>query len=315
MKLGILCLFVVVLASACVEIPGFGQGNVKTTELPPDIMVVQNTNTIPTPPVNTGDQLTVSFEIKNQDDTNEISSANIQLFDYGLCSPQESLFTPEGWDQITGTYSYSFNSFAPGQTEFIEWTFKAPTNDQTGSLGTTCPIRFKTSYNFSAVSQINVEVITSDRLKDLQRSGETPTFTPDQTIGRGPIKISFDFGAALPIRASSILPVFITVEDKGEGLLGDIPSRKLMFSVPDTFNVSSCDKFEQVSLVNKTRTYTNKQSIPMIKKKSPQLRCSFTVPNDAQVVVEKTYYLSANMSYTYSLTNEVDVEIKPTLTV
>src|SRR3990172_4672495 len=116
-------LFAIIFVSACVDLPGFGQGNVQTTELPPDIIIVQNMNTIPNPPVNAKDQFTVSFEVKNQDDINEITNVGIQLFDYCLCSPQISAFTPTDWPESGGVYSKDLGSFAPGQTEFIEWTF------------------------------------------------------------------------------------------------------------------------------------------------------------------------------------------------
>lgn len=311
MKIEALALFAIIAISACV--------NVTTTVLPPDIVIIQTVNTIPTPPINAGDQFSLSFEVKNQDTINEVSDVNVQLFDWGLCSPQSTSFTPTDWTGSDVIYR-DFGAFVPGQTEFIEWTFQAPTNDQIGRLQTTCPIRFKANYNFAASSQIDVQAISSDRLKQLQRSGETPTFTPTQTVGVGPIKITFDFGAALPIRASnysssnSTLPVFITVEDQGQGLFGDVPAKALLLKVPDSFVLATCPKFSFDSNEGGYNIYKNSQSITMIKKKSTQLRCSFTVPREDQVVVEKTYFLSANMSYNYSLTSEVDVSVNPTLT-
>ncbi len=323
MKVYLLGLLAVMFVSACVDIPGFGERNIETTELPPDILVVENVNTIPTPPINTNDQFTTSFEVKNQDDVNEVPNVFIQLFDYGLCIPLKESFTPStDWVEASGVHSLDLGSLVPGQTEFIEWTFQSPTNEEIGRLETTCPIRFKTSYNFSSISQIDVRAISSEKLKQMQRSGETPTFTPTQTLGRGPIKISFSFGASLPIKASSasfesILPIFITVEDKGQGLFGDIPEKTLLLKVPASFKVKECNKFDKVTSMSTSSitTYTNKDKIPMIRKKSPQLRCSFIVPDEEQVVVEKTYFLSANMNYQYSLTNDIEVEVKPTLAV
>src|SRR3990170_5909812 len=94
MKIHLLGLFAIVFVSACVDLPGFGTGGIQTTELPPDTVIVQNLNTIPNPPINANDQFSVSFEVKNQDDINEVSGVSIQLFDYGLCRPQDSTFTP-----------------------------------------------------------------------------------------------------------------------------------------------------------------------------------------------------------------------------
>ena len=191
----------------------------------------------------------------------------------------------------------------------------------------TCPIRFKVSYNFTSISQTDVDVISYSRLQQLQRAGEVPTFTPTVSVGRGPVKIYFDFGAALPIRTSSdtsesILPVFIWVEDKGTGILGDIlnytenPYNALHLYVPEEFGEKSCDKFtEIISDKEGFKLYVSNQKIPMIKKKSPQLRCSFIMPNETIVPVEKAFFFSAEMNYTYDITGEKSIEVKPTLGV
>jgi len=69
-----------------------------------------------------------------------------------------------------------------------------------------------------AKSQVDFVVISRNYLTELQRSGQTTTFRPTVNIGRGPIKIYFDFGANLPAKNDAPLPVYLTVEDKGTGL-------------------------------------------------------------------------------------------------
>ena len=311
MKKLIPLLILVVLTAGCIDLPDFLQSGMdtQTTELPPDIMVIQNSNVIPRPPVNAQDQFTVSFEIQNQDDLREVEDVMVQLYDYGLCNPLSG--TPD-WIVTQGIYTSTFADFAPDQTEFVEWTFQAPSSDQMGYLETTCPVRYKVSYEFTAASQIDTQVISSDRLKQLQRTGQTPNFTAKQVVGRGPVKIYFSYGASLPIRTSSdidsILPIFITVQDKGSGILSDLEEGKLKFYVPDDFTVKTCGKFDCDNGV-----CTNNAIIPIIKKKSPQLRCSFVMPTNDTVSIERTYYISGNMTYTYDLTGEHEIKIKPIL--
>jgi len=313
MKKLIFGLVTIVLISGCVGMPDILKGifpgaGPQVTELPPDLIVIQNINTLPIPPINTGDQFTVSFEIKNQDEIRDVSgNVTVQLFDYGLCKPDKSSFTPTGWSESGGVYNYNFNGFDPLQTELIEWTFTAPKSEEIAYLSTKCPVRFKVNYSSSATSQVDISVISSTRLKELQRTGQTPTYTPDQTVGRGPLKIYFDFGTSFPVKSGSILPVYITIEDKGSGLIegGDLPKGSLKLNVNTSiFTIDQCDKFEKVD----DSGVKNNQTITMIRKKSIPLKCSFRTPS---VDIEKTYLISASLDYSYSITQEVNVQIKP----
>ena len=194
--------FGLVLVSGCIQgLPNIfrGQTGTQTTEFPPDIITVSSKNVIPNP-VNAQDTFTVSFEIKNIDDINDVENVDVQLFDWGLCEPD---LDPNIWALSQGIYTQTFTSLAPNQTEFVEWQFSAPSNDQIANLPAKCPVRFKITYDSVANTQTDLLVISSDRLSQLQRAGETPSFTPSQVIGRGPIKIDFSFGATLPIRTST----------------------------------------------------------------------------------------------------------------
>ena len=280
-------------------IPGTGE-NVNKTELSADLIVIQNLNVIPNPPINAGDQFSVSFEIKNQDEINDVNTS-YSLFDTGLCKKTE------------GEESKSLGILAPLQTEFIQWSFNAPRNDEIAYLPTKCPIRFKANYTFEARSQIDVNIISKDRLSQLQKTGNQPTFTPSLTIGRGPVKIYLSFGAQLPARNESALPIFITVEDKGNGLLKEIPNNSLKLKVPYDFNFSDCPKFSLEKNESGYNIYQNNVVIPIIKKKTSQIRCSFTTPNSTAINnLEKTYFITASLNYDYEIVGETSVDIKPT---
>ena len=292
----VLSLLLIVLISGCTIPGGLIPGTGPTTkEQSPDLVIVQNLNVIPAPPINAGDQFSISFEIKNQDEVVSVDDVSYNLFDKGKCTVKLS-----GDEEVTTTPF----SLDPLQSEFREWTFKAPSSDDIGHLSVTCPMRFMVTYTHTATSQIDIDVINNDRLSQLQKAGQTPSFTPTLTIGSGPIKTYFDFGASMPVRNETTLPIYITVEDKGTGLLENIKDGKLTITFPTGFTVSDCTKFICTGVVCK-----NSGDIQMIRKKSPQIRCSITTPAET---IEKTYYIRADLEYTYNIVQEASVEIKPT---
>jgi len=270
--------------------PGFEEQEVK--ELPPDIITIQNLNVIPTPPINAEDQFSVSFIVKNQDDINDVDNVEYNLFDTGLCN-----LTADSTNRNQG----SLNTLVPLQEEFIEWDLKAPTNDQIAQISTRCPIRFKIDYDFISRSQIDVVVIDEERLKELQRSGEGATFTPTLTVGRGPVKIYLSFGASLPLKEGNTLPLYLMVEDKGNGLFGQIEEGTLTIEATGFSVVEGNKNFKNL---------VNNATIPLIRKKTPQMR--FVLKPTGDIAVEKTFYITASLNYRYSLSGETEVAIKPT---
>jgi hypothetical protein len=197
---------------------------------------------------------------------------------------------------------------APLQTEFIEWQFTAPLNGELGGLSTSCPIKFLIGYTFDAKSQIDVDVISSERLYEMQRAGQSVSFTPSLSVGRGPVKVYFSFGTSLPVRDSSVLPLFINIDDKGDGILRSISEGALSITMPSEFGVS-CSGFNCNNGV-----CTNIDEIPMIKKSAPQMRCQLTSPSSEEINhLEKTFYISASLSYAYEITGETSVGVKPIL--
>jgi len=309
MKKIIICIFLVLLVAGCTGMPDIF-GNIfgtqkKTKELPPDVIVVQNIHTLPAPPINTGDQFSVSFEVANQEEQREVKDVAYKLLDSGLCkwrsgNLNESTFTTEG------------NYFLPKQVEFVEWTFNTPNASEIAYLSTKCPIRFRVNYSFEAVSEIDVDVISEQKYSQLQQTGGFKTFVPTLSMGRGPIKVLMEFGASLPVKNNTVLPIYITVQDKGTGLYSTIPDeadKRLVIKIPNrTTGFIFQDCGERFTCDSNTNECWNNQNITMIERKSPTFRCSFTTPD---VPIEKIYNIEASLNYTYDVTNEVDVEVKP----
>jgi hypothetical protein len=314
MKKIILMLVLVLLVSGCVgmENPfGFGSSKTEVKEQPVDVISIQNVNTLPTPPIIAGDQFSISFELTNLEEEKDVD-VGYKLMDDGLCK------------RVSGPEYDIFPDFVPGRVEFVEWTFNTPSNEEMGYLRTTCPVRFIIGYEFTAISEIEANVITEQRYQQLQQSGEFATFTPTINVGRGPIKIYMEYGASLPIRATvpatattpkikRILPVYITVQDKGTGLLSSIPGSdsvyNLSIKVPSEFTVQSDSCGERFSCSG--NECWNTETLTMIKRESPTIKCSFTTPDEGTVGLEKTYFITASMKYPYNLTQKIDVAVEP----
>jgi hypothetical protein len=317
MKKIILSLSLVLLISGCVGMPFdipflSDQGGPNVTELGPDILVIQNINVIPNPPLSPDDRFSVYFEVKNQDENERVPQAGFpdvsyELYDTGLCSF-------EGGDPRlkSGTWS---SGFAPLETKLVEWNFKAPSVDEIVHLSTSCPIKFKINYDYTAKSQIDVSVIDEERLRDLQRSGEDTTYIPSLSVGRGPVKIYFDFGNILPVRENSELPVYIKVMDKGAGLLGKISramGRRLVIKAPDFQGITCIEDyficFDTNNDGNNDRCENTLKDIPLIRKETFEIRCVLTTPG---VSIENTYYITAELHYEYPVLGETNVRIEP----
>jgi hypothetical protein len=317
MKKLFLGLLLILLVSGCVTLPFdipflSGQGGTNVTELGPDVIVIQNINVIPGTSVRPEDSFSVYFELKNQEENRMVPSSEdtedvkYNLFDTGLCTWTGGTSYP----QTTG----SIDPFSPLETKLIEWNFKAPSAEQIAFLSINCPIRFKISYPFTAVSQIDVGIIDEDRLRDLQRAGEDVTYVPSLSVGRGPIKIYFDFGNTLPVRNNTNLSVYIKVNDKGNGLLGEISNesdKQLIIEVSDKFQSLDClkDYFKCEHVDNIWRCHNEYKPIPLIKKETFEIRCVLETP--LTVNVQETFYITAKLNYIYDVLGEANIEVKP----
>jgi len=303
MKKLFLGLISILLVSGCAglpfDLPFFDGGGPNVTELGPDIIVIQGISIIPNPPLRPEDQFSVYFEVKNQDDIEPISGVSYELYDTGLC-----VWQPGGY--YTSKFGSWSEGFAPLETKLVEWVFKAPSLEDIAHLRTTCPIKFKVNYSYTAKSQIDVSVINENRLKNLQRAGEDVIYEPNLNVGRGPIKIYFDFGNTLPIKESSSLSVYLKVEDKGNGLLGQIENDSFSLETDSTNFIFSDFMPEYFTCTG--NICKNNNSIPLINKETFEIRFVLDTPPED---MEKTYYITAKLNYTYDVIGEANVAIEP----
>jgi hypothetical protein len=241
----------------------------------------------------------------NQEEFN-YTQTNYNLYDTGLCK------ILSGGEPFISTASTEgdLGLLIPKETRSIEWSFEAPSADKIANIKITCPIRFRFDFSYQAKSQVDVLVIDSNHFSELQRAGTT--FLPTVNVGRGPIKTYFDFGTTLPVKNDSNLPVYIRVEDKGTGVLQDIGAGDFKIKFPIEFDISNinCPYFDKCSNLNECTIESN-VPIPIINKKSLDIRCSgIKTPADIGVP-EKTYFISSFLDYKYYVAGEVDVEVNP----
>jgi hypothetical protein len=281
----------------------------KVKELPPDVIVIQNSKAIPSTPINTGDDFSVYFEVTNMEEQRYVDYVSYKLLDSGLCCLLDAgvCATTAKFNQMsTGIFTGSGQVFVPKQVELVQWTFRAPPAEDLAYIGTKCPVRFKVNYSFNAITETDVDVISQSKYNALQQSGDFATYVPTLTMGRGPIKVNLTFGAAQPIKVGSSLPVYVTVEDKGAGLYSEIPVGALQIKVPSDFINGNCGA--RFGCSGNICSNSGPDPIIMIERKSPTFRCTFTTPSS--VTSEKVYTIEANLTYNYTLSGQVDVQIK-----
>ena len=308
MKKLFLILISVLLVSGCTylpfDIPFLDSGGPNVTKLGPDVIVIQNINVIPSTSIRPSDSFSVYYEVKNQDENEMISDVKYHLYDTGLCK-----FQPlEGGDDPTSLTT--LGDFAPSETKLVEWNFQAPSADDIAHLRLNCPIKFKVNYPYQARSQIDVVVIDEDRLRDLQRAGEDVIHIPTLSMGRGPIKIYFDFGNTLPVRENSNLSVYVKVKNEGVGSFGEIPTEGKTLNIHTDCNlIISC--LDDYFACTGTLCVNILKPIPLINKETFEIRCLLQVPPGMDIEMEKTFYIYAELDYDYDVLGEVNVGVNP----
>ncbi len=321
----ILALVSVVFVSGCIDqgdlFSGLvGPSGVDTETLSTDILSVKNVNIIPTPPITSGSSFTLTFEVENVDDINTVKDVEITKVDSGLCEFDRSNDEYKGDDAVT---------LVPQQVQYVEWIFNAPSQEKTGNLPVACPIKYKVAYDFEANSQVDFSVMSKEKLETLQRAGESPSFKSSQVVGRGPVKVFFDFGAAQPVKESTPFQMYLTIKDQGTGLIegGDIGSGDLILIVPKHMAAEKTqdlvpgttlicyDQFKLKGLTDDDNAvFENTEEIPIVKRKSPKIVCEFKSPSQGRMDSdERTYYFTAKLGYRYFIDRENEISVKPTL--
>lgn len=197
----------------------------------------------------------------------------------------------------------------PGEgSRLVEWEFKAPTNDELGRVQGRCIVKYKVGYDFKAFTIAELVIIDEERLKQLGRAGERATAEPLTSKSKGPIKIDIQIGSKQPVRENSTVPLNFVVEDKGNGVMREIPAGKLVIRFDSQF-ASKVSEDQSVWQRVSDTVFTNKGPVLFIKKKTPPMRIDIVAPDVAD---SRTFTINAVMEYRYELFDETEVAVTPT---
>jgi len=282
-------------------------GEAETIVAPKDVLVITDLRTIPDPPINADSEFTLTLQLVNVGDTEEGSkeakNVGATVYDWGNCSPTSSTTAFSGIDIYPG-----------GGAERAEWSFRSPSNTDLGYMERKCAIRFFIKYDYDAQTTSEISIISSERLEQASRTGESIEVTPVQVQSRGPIKISMDVEVEQPVEESLVVPVIIKVHDQGSGMYDKVlPARPLVIEFPSGLRVLSCTPTRMISLgTNPSGGYTATSSseIPLIKGESLPIRCDLELNENIDDI--KTYFINAKiLNYEYNLYGEKSVTIVP----
>lgn len=314
----VLLLAPVVFVSGCVEggtfqsLFGSLTGQQEKVVAPNDVLLIENVQVIPNPPITADSTFSVAFQVVNKGTTQEGSmearGVDVFCYDWGRCHPSDPM---EGVVVYAPTFNASPKTIYPGGAELVEFTFRAPTNTELGRMEGNCPIRYKVFYNFDAMTTSDIAIVSRNRLVDAHRAGETLSVTPVQTQSRGPIKISVDFETNQPVDEMLVVPVIIKIYDRGSGMYDKVNQSKLEIIFPPDFDIISCNPTTWMAVSGNT-VINSKGDIPLIKGESSPIRCDLKL-RQGFVDDIKTYNVVARiMGYKYPLYGEKIVDIKPT---
>ena len=325
MKKLMLVLIAAVLVAGCAgQPPSTNQGGGTNVEAA-DVMVATNEATIPASPAADTD-FTARFTVKNQHKDNKAENVGVWIYDTGKCTITKiggldaanvGGLWPGLQIDIGGQEPLHVTEFAPGQEELVKLEMKAPTSAQIGGLSYNCLIRYLVNYSFTAKSSMTVDVMSSDRLRQVETQlGSRPTYTRTLNVGAGPIRILMEPTSAMPIEAGKKLAFEITLKNEGTGDYASVLPGKLAFKLPMEFkpvlsnNLACGGFFDSGTEKDNIVTYTNFRKIDLIEKQANPITCEFNVPTS--VSVEQEYVMTAELPYLYGyFGEEISVPITP----
>ncbi|MFH7909563.1 MAG: hypothetical protein QXY29_00950, partial [Candidatus Aenigmatarchaeota archaeon] len=303
--ISLILLIGIVAISGCVGGPDIFRGifgpSQPAVEQTPDLLIFSSAGIVPNPPISAGNDFTVWVELKNQAEpgTPDVKDVKFKIYDYGVCKSNSEL-------------EKSYDTFSAGQIERIENEFKAPSNNEIGFIEADCPIRYYVSYITSARSQDDFDIISKERLQELQRLGESPSWKDQpQYVGIGPVKIYFNWKTLGPVEENKTIQFSIQVVDKGNGVFDKVENRTLFLEVPvewknETGNALIQDgkvcnnKFRILETGDIFAKLTINQDIKLINKQTPEIVCTFKAPEIEEP--EKSYIIKAYIdNYEYKL--------------
>ncbi len=301
-----------------------------------DVLTATNQPVIPSQPT-AGSSFTVRINVQNQHATEFANGVEAWLFDTGKCTATKindvevspASKKEQGYALLEGmplSLEETPLRFAPGQQEVVKINFNAPRSEEIVGMSATCPIRYKVKYDFSAKSEMSFDVISEERLAQIEaEKGERPVSERMLNIGPGPIRISVEPKTSLPVVTGRKMQIEVYAKNVGNGNMpdGEIPKEKLELRIPNDIKVDTeleggeatlCNgKFTYVDEQGKHRTYKNAEEIQFVKGQTNAITCYLKAPDATVVSTERQYTIGAviqDYKYEY-FGQDINVVIKP----
>ncbi len=328
MKLPLFAVVLIIAVAGCIGQDGNTGGQKKVES--PDLIVTSKQSVVPSQP-NADSDFVVRIAVNNQHKERVAKSVGVWIFDTGKCrlnkigdtetSALQSYYAQSKiWPAFTFAgdktgYEQYRTDFQSGQTEEIKLSLTAPGSQEIAGLPGSCPIRYKVDYKFTARSEMGFDVVSTDRLNQMEmEKGARPVKKENLFIGGGPIRVTLEPTSTLPVETGRKISYTLAVENKGTGEFSRIAQNGLIMKVPADFTIpvelgdGPCGDY----FTKQGDVWKNSRQIDLVQKTSNDITCTFQAPASSTVPVQKQYVVSTELNYTYDyFGQEINVPVTP----
>jgi len=228
-KMFILAIIAIVMVSGCIDNPSQTQTDIESN----DVIAVTSPSVIPATIYN-GDSFDVNFQVTNTHDTRDIEDVSVWIENWNPCKLNaiNGLPIEEGKSFYLG-FEEGTTKLTAGSSLPVGLTLTGTTPDE--NLPGICKIIYRMNYGLKAVTTFSgITVMESGAYRALLKSGETPSESPSQNIGTGPIKMIFSTEQRFPTESvnGKQITMSMKIENRGSGVFGDIPAESIKLKIP-----------------------------------------------------------------------------------
>lgn len=297
----LISIFSIIFVSGCIG-PTLNLQNLYITEEKKeevsDILTIESVETVPKPPIFSGDSFLFYFTIKNRDNTKTIKNVKIILFDPSVFKVGSE---PDKCSETSPC------SLMPLDQKIISFNLTAPKKEDIGNVEISPKISFRVLYTLEGSTYYDVIGINLDELAKYQQTGKSLSLTRNKIITAGPIKIDVELLNAEAVIAGKTGRIRFIIRNTGTGSLLnnaigkndlkiDFAGLDVSHDMEDIFSCSS-------------NVCTNKEEIKLIGKESPPLLFTIKMPDNIEIW--KTFTINAKINYTYEARGYKEITVTP----
>ncbi len=322
-------------------IPDFFGPNIQ--EETHDVIIIDSLQTVPSAEVRSGQTMTARAYIKNVQNPEMAPKNNVKISLYNTCElfdlDEAASFCTMGSEEKMGTDgSCIIDRMFPQSTAVAEWVLKA----RDVKVQTPCRMGVMVQYTYFTPTTYRVTFINKQELERLVTQDQsTSSGGVEGRAGEGPVKsymgvqnqpIVYD-----PVAGGSGILSF-WMENKGYGQI-PIPSRDNVFfgncedltdqgsglgeetsEICIDIYPSEGDAGDLVQAKNENGNWGSVEecikdridgTTAFIGRKTPEYSCEIRAAPGSNVKLQKTFQINSEISYLYKFTKEIDVNVKP----